>query len=189
MIRHFTGADVRHKFRTGRNVLGAAAQLCALPWLGYVPDDASSAPRATVSRLSQRLSVPMGELRDYGPRSQTQTDHCERSPRTRVAQPTPPSGRNWTMSLRSGDGARLLGLLSRLACELLISGRVARGRAGNVFPRGTPMSGLPRPAEPASRWCAPGGCAVPPDSAPRASCCFGGLLPAVCLWNGHLNKP
>lgn len=35
----------------------------------------SSAPAAAVGRLSQRLGVPMGELRDYGARSQTRTDH------------------------------------------------------------------------------------------------------------------
>jgi len=79
LIRHFTLTDADEaflrKFRTGRNVLGAAVQLCALPWLGYVPDDVSSAPAAAVGRLSQRLGVPMGELRDYGARSQTRTDH------------------------------------------------------------------------------------------------------------------
>ena len=60
--------DVTALLRPGRNVLGAAVQLCALPWLGYVPDDVSSAPAAAVGRLSQRLGVPMGELRDYGAR-------------------------------------------------------------------------------------------------------------------------
>lgn len=37
LIRHFTLTDADEaflrKFRTGRNVLGAAVQLCALPWL------------------------------------------------------------------------------------------------------------------------------------------------------------
>jgi hypothetical protein len=46
-----------------------------LPWLGYVPDDVAAAPVAAVGRLSQRLGVPMGELREYGSRSQTRTDH------------------------------------------------------------------------------------------------------------------
>nr|WP_240955908.1 DUF4158 domain-containing protein [Micromonospora sp. HNM0581] len=79
LIRHFmltdAGEAFLRKFRTGRNVLGAAVQLCALPWLGYVPDDVSSVPAAAVGRLSQRLGVPMGELRDYGARSPTRTEH------------------------------------------------------------------------------------------------------------------
>jgi hypothetical protein len=37
LIRHFTLTDADEaflrKFRTGRNVPGAAVQLCALPWL------------------------------------------------------------------------------------------------------------------------------------------------------------
>ncbi len=79
LIRHFTltGADEAflRKFRTGRNVLGAAVQLCTLPWLGFVPDDVSAVPAAAVGRLSQRLGIAMGELRGYGEREQTRTDH------------------------------------------------------------------------------------------------------------------
>ena len=79
LIRHFTlaGADEAflRKFRTGRNVLGAAVQLCTLPWLGFVPDDVPSAPAAAVGRLSRRLDIPMGELRGYGEREQTRTGH------------------------------------------------------------------------------------------------------------------
>ncbi|MGC4857132.1 DUF4158 domain-containing protein [Micromonospora sp. DT4] len=58
LIRYFTltGADEAfvRQFRTGRNVLGVAVQLCTLPWLGFVPDDVSAAPAAVVGRLSQR---------------------------------------------------------------------------------------------------------------------------------------
>jgi hypothetical protein len=79
LIRHFTltAADEAfvRKFRTDRNVLGAAVQLCTLPWLGFVPDDVVSAPAAAVGRLSERLGVPMGDLRGYGEREQTRTDH------------------------------------------------------------------------------------------------------------------
>ena len=39
------------EFQTGRNVLGAAVQLSALPYLGYVPDDASATPAAALGRL------------------------------------------------------------------------------------------------------------------------------------------
>lgn len=51
------------KFRTGRNVLGVALQLCTLPWLGFVPDEVPAAPAAAVGRLSQRLGTAMGEVR------------------------------------------------------------------------------------------------------------------------------
>jgi hypothetical protein len=50
-------------------------QLCTLPWLGFVPDDVAAAPAAAVARLSERLQVPVGELRSYGQRGQTRTDH------------------------------------------------------------------------------------------------------------------
>jgi hypothetical protein len=71
-----TGADEAfvRQFRTGRNVLGAV-QLCTLPWLGFVPDEVALAPDAAVGRLSQRLGIAMGELRGYGEREQTRTDH------------------------------------------------------------------------------------------------------------------
>lgn len=79
LIRYFTltGADEAfvRRFRTSRNVLAVAVQLCTVPWLGFVPDDVPSAPAAAVGRLSQRLGVPMGELRGCGDREQTRTDH------------------------------------------------------------------------------------------------------------------
>ena len=79
LIRHFTltGADEAfvRQFRTGCNVLGVAVQLCTLPWLGFVPDEVALAPDAAVGRLSQRLGIAMGELRGYGEREQTRTDH------------------------------------------------------------------------------------------------------------------
>ena len=79
LIRYFTltpadEAFVR-KFRGRDNVLGAAVQLCTLPWLGYVPDDVAAAPAAVVARLSDRLGIPVGELRGYGAREQTRTGH------------------------------------------------------------------------------------------------------------------
>jgi hypothetical protein len=70
LVRHFTltGADVAflRRFRTGRNVLGVAVQLCTLPWLGFVPDDVPAAPAVAVGWLSQRLGVAVAELRGYG---------------------------------------------------------------------------------------------------------------------------
>ena len=56
-------------------MLGAAVQLCMLPWLGFVPDDVTAAPAAAVARLSEKLGIPVGELRGYGSREQTRTGH------------------------------------------------------------------------------------------------------------------
>ena len=56
LIRFFmlTPADEEfvRRFRDKRNVLGAAVQLCTLPWLGFVPDDVPSAPAAAAGRRS-----------------------------------------------------------------------------------------------------------------------------------------
>jgi len=79
LIRYFTLAPTdeafARKFRGLDNVLGAAVQLCTLPWLGFVPDDVAGAPAAVVARLSQKLGIPAGALRGYGAREQTRTDH------------------------------------------------------------------------------------------------------------------
>ena len=79
LVRYFTLAPgdeafVR-KFRGPGMVLGAAVQLCTLPWLGFVPDDVAAAPAAAVARLSDRLGIPPAELRGYGAREQTRTGH------------------------------------------------------------------------------------------------------------------
>jgi Domain of unknown function (DUF4158) len=79
LIRYFTLSPAdeafARKFRMLDNVLGAAVQLCTLPWLGYIPDDVASAPAAVVARLSEKLGIPVGALRGYGAREQTRTDH------------------------------------------------------------------------------------------------------------------
>ena len=41
----------------------------------YVPDDVAAAPAVVVARLSERLGIPVGELRGYGAREQTRTGH------------------------------------------------------------------------------------------------------------------
>jgi Domain of unknown function (DUF4158) len=58
-----------------------AVQLCALQWLGFVPDAAGSAPPAAVARLSERLRIPVGALRHYGAREQTRTNHLTQAAR------------------------------------------------------------------------------------------------------------
>ncbi|GIG63535.1 hypothetical protein Lfu02_79070 [Longispora fulva] len=79
LIRYFTltpadEAFVR-KFRGRDNVIGAAVQLCVLPWLGFVPDEVRTAPAAAAAWLSERLGVTVDELLPCGQRPQTRTDH------------------------------------------------------------------------------------------------------------------
>ncbi|MGW3111151.1 DUF4158 domain-containing protein [Streptomyces sp. NPDC001091] len=79
LIRYFTltPADEAflRKFRRAQNVLGAAVQLSALPWLGFVPDNVPAAPPAMVGRLARRLGLAVADLAGYGEREQTRTDH------------------------------------------------------------------------------------------------------------------
>src|ERR1039457_4531668 len=60
LIRYFTSAAGDAAFvDPGRGLgapdrLGMLVQLCTLPWLGFVPDDVTSAPSAAVDRLGGR---------------------------------------------------------------------------------------------------------------------------------------
>jgi hypothetical protein len=61
--------------------LGLAVALCTLPWLGFVPDRAASAPPVAVARLADQLKVDASLIRSYGRRAQTRTEHLRaRSP-------------------------------------------------------------------------------------------------------------
>ncbi len=55
--------------------LGVAVALCSLPWLGFVPDKVSSAPLVVVTRLADQLKVDATQIRSYGRRAQTRTEH------------------------------------------------------------------------------------------------------------------
>src|SRR5215212_8859899 len=66
-------------YRPG-NQLGAAVQLCALPWLGWVPDELADCPPAAVARLAAGLALDAataGErLAGYGGwQGRTRRDH------------------------------------------------------------------------------------------------------------------
>ncbi|MGH3450023.1 MAG: DUF4158 domain-containing protein [Haloechinothrix sp.] len=63
-----------------RNELGAAVQLCSLPWLGWVPDELADCPPAAVARLAAGLGLDAataGELlAGYGGwQGRTRRDH------------------------------------------------------------------------------------------------------------------
>jgi hypothetical protein len=132
LIRYFTltGADEAfvRRFRTGRNVLGVSVQLCTLPWLGFVPDEMAEAPAAAVGRLSQRLGIAMGELRGYGEREQTRTDHLREVAgyagwRVMDAAEWKELDEFLFARAMEHDSPKLL---FRLACEYLVSSRVIR---------------------------------------------------------------
>jgi hypothetical protein len=105
--------------------------------LGFVPDEVTSAPAVAVARLSERLQIPLDELRLYGERDQTRTDQLRsvaRYLRWRQAS---------ALELEELDEfllARALEhdsptLLFRLACEHLISARVIRPGVVKVLER------------------------------------------------------
>ncbi|MEU6742136.1 DUF4158 domain-containing protein [Streptosporangium sandarakinum] len=134
LIRFFTltAADVEFidpgRGRGPADRLGLAVQLCALPWLGFVPADVASAPAAAVACLSERLRVSVGELARYGGREQTRSTHLQQVARY--------LGRRSARELERTEleeflPARVMehdspSLLFRLACEHLISSRVIR---------------------------------------------------------------
>jgi len=132
LIRFFTLSAADEAFvrsmRRPATVLAVAVQLCALPWLGFVPDEVGAAPMVAVTRLAGRLGISAGELAGYGLREQTRTDHL------RMVM----SYLGWRtadeVSVKELDEfllARAMehdapSLLFRLACEHLITTRVVR---------------------------------------------------------------
>jgi TnpA family transposase len=143
LIRFFTltPADVEFidpgRGRGPSDRLGLAVQLCTLPWLGFVPDDVTLVPAVAVARLSERLQVPLGELRAYGERDQTRTDHLRSVARY--------IGWRQASSLELDELDEFLlaralehdspTLLFRLACEHLVSARVIRPGVIKVLER------------------------------------------------------
>jgi hypothetical protein len=63
----------RHYGASGQ--LGVALQLCALRFLGFIPDDLEGAPEAVISFLARQLDIPIETLADYGRRKRTRSDH------------------------------------------------------------------------------------------------------------------
>src|SRR5664279_510565 len=141
LIRYFTLTPADEAFVVARhgaaNRLGAAVQLCSLPWLGFVPDDVVSAPPVAVARLSERLRIPVGELVDYGSREQTRTDHLREVDRYlgwRLAEEFQWRELDEFLFARAMEHD-LPKLLFRLGCEYLASSRVIRPGVGTVLMR------------------------------------------------------
>lgn len=109
--------------------LGLSLQLCALPWLGFVPDDLRAAPPAAVHRLAGELGVDPGVLAGYGGWQQrTRTEHL-REVLSRLGWRT--AGTAEVKALEDFLAERALehdspSLLVRLACEHLRAAKVVR---------------------------------------------------------------
>src|SRR5688572_25924245 len=69
-----TGAT---KQRGDANRLGFALQLCALRYLGFAPDDLTTAPYAVLAYVAQQLDIAPEVLAAYGHRAQTRTEHLQ----------------------------------------------------------------------------------------------------------------
>ncbi|MER7403739.1 DUF4158 domain-containing protein [Streptomyces sp. NPDC000070] len=132
LIRYFplTPADEAflRKFLRPQTVLGAAVQLCTLPWLGFVPDEVPWAPPAAAGRLARQLGLPVEVLRGYEvSREQTRTDHLRQVAKYLGWRPAK------SLELKELDGflpARAMERdspsLFRLGCEYLRSVKVIR---------------------------------------------------------------
>ncbi len=133
LIRYFTlGSDDRawlqRSARGAGNRLGLAVQLCALPWLGFVPDEVPAVPRSASNRLAVQLGLPVAELDSYGEREQTRTEHL-RLAAARLGWRTA-GAREWK-ELDEFLLARAVehdapSVLFRLACEYLSAQQVVR---------------------------------------------------------------
>ena len=81
LVIFFTLSDRDHesipRSSAPHNRLGYALQLCALRFMGFVPDDLRSAPPEAVAFVAQQLHVKPTVLADYGTRAQTRQDHLQ----------------------------------------------------------------------------------------------------------------
>jgi TnpA family transposase len=62
---------------TAHNRLGFALQLCALRFMGFVPDNLTDTPAAVVTYVANQLGVDPNGLAAYGARAHTRTDHLQ----------------------------------------------------------------------------------------------------------------
>ena len=123
-------ADRRQVPRTtsAANRLGFALQLGTLRFLGFCPDDLSTAPEAVVAFVAKQIDVPPGELARYGRRGQTRTEHLRQIRRYLRFRKATASDlvqvEGWLVD-RALEHDRPT-LLLRLACEHLLELRIER---------------------------------------------------------------
>ena len=79
LVRSFTltgpDCDLIAVRRRPANRLGIAMQLCALRYLGFVPEDLKFAPLEAIRFVADQLKVSSSALETYGGREQMQSDH------------------------------------------------------------------------------------------------------------------
>lgn len=142
LISYFTlgsgdRAWIQRSARGSGNRLGLAVQLCALPWLGFVPDDVPAVPRSASNRLAVQLGIAVAELDGYGEREQTRTEHL-RLAAARLGWRT--AGAVEWKELDEFLLARAVehdapSVLFRLGCEYLSSQKVVRPGAISLMER------------------------------------------------------
>jgi len=81
LIAFFTlSASDRIEIETLRgthNRFGFALQICTLRFLGFIPQDLSSAPIEATQFIGEQLALPITCLTDYGRRPQTRQNHVQ----------------------------------------------------------------------------------------------------------------
>jgi uncharacterized protein DUF4158 len=134
LLRYFTLTPADRAFvdpgrgRGPAERLGLSVALCVLPWLGFVPDKVAAAPSVAVARLAEQLEVDAAQIRSYGKRAQTRTEHLRLAAQYLGWRPA------GALELKELDAfllARAMEhdsptLLFGLACEYLIAARVIR---------------------------------------------------------------
>jgi hypothetical protein len=70
--------DAVDRQREAHTRLGFALQLCALRYLGFAPDDLSTAPWEAIVYVANQLGVPPESIHAYGARMATRTEHLQR---------------------------------------------------------------------------------------------------------------
>ena len=123
-------ADRRQIPRTtsASNRLGFALQLGMLRFLGFCPDDLSTAPQTVVAFVAKQLDVDPGEIASYGRRGQTRTEHL-RQIRRYLGFRKATAGDLAQLELWLVDRALehdRPAVLLRLACEHLLGLRIER---------------------------------------------------------------
>lgn len=78
---YFTLSETDHgrvkQQRGPHNQLGFALQLCALRYLGFVPDELTTAPAAVVTYVAEQIQGASDSLAVYGQGAHTRTDHLQ----------------------------------------------------------------------------------------------------------------
>jgi TnpA family transposase len=120
-------AKVRQQ-RSAQNRLGFARQLCALRYLGFSPDDVTTAPTNVVSYVAEQLKVSAESLTAYGNRPHTRRDHLQEIMlhiRFHRATPTDLERLGKWLGERALEHDKPT-LLFQLACEKLLRERIVR---------------------------------------------------------------